>query len=133
MSGVIISYTGFYILDPIIGMAIAVVILFSTWGLLRDSIRLSLDGVPMGIDGDKVKDEMVAADPRVLEVHHLHIWALSTTENALTAHIVVDSMTGVDEIKHNIRHALKHLDIGHSTLEFELPGEKEHELCEDCR
>ena len=133
VSGVIISYTGFYILDPIIGMAIAVVILFSTWGLLRDSIRLSLDGVPMGIDGDKVKDEMVAADPRVLEVHHLHIWALSTTENALTAHIVVDSMTGVDEIKHNIRHALKHLDIGHSTLEFELPGEKEHELCENCR
>ncbi len=132
ISGIIISYTGFYILDPIIGMGIAVVILFSTWGLLRESMRLSLDGVPMGIDGDKVRQAMEAADPRVKEVHHLHIWALSTNENALTAHIVVDSMAGVDETKHNIRHALENIDINHSTLEFELPGEKELEACENC-
>lgn len=133
ISGVIISFTGFYILDPIIGIIIAVVILFSTWGLLRDSIRLSLDGVPMGIDGHKVHEAMEHADPRVKEVHHLHIWALSTTENALTAHVVVDTMEETESVKHNIRHTLEHMGIGHSTLEFELPGEKEHESCDNCK
>lgn len=132
ISGVVIYYTGFYILDPIIGIVIAVVILFSTWGLLRDSIRLSLDGVPMGIDGDTVRKAMENADTRIKEVHHLHIWALSTTENALTAHIVVNEPEGVEDIKHNVRHALEHIGIGHSTLEFELPGEKEHESCDNC-
>lgn len=132
ISGIIISFTGFYILDPIIGIIIAVVILISTWGLLRDSVRLSLDGVPPGIDTDEVKKSMYAGDPHIKGIHHIHIWALSTTENALTAHIVVDSLAGAEEVKHNLRHTLESMGIVHSTLELEQPGEMEHEKCECC-
>ena len=132
-SGLIITWTGWYIIDPIIGIAIAVVIFISTWGLLRDSIRLSLDGVPPGIDPAEIKDTILLADKRVREVHHIHIWPLSTTENALTAHIVVDPEDDRETLKHKIKEELTEHGIGHSTLEFELPGEKERENCCDCK
>ena len=132
VSGLIINWTDLYIIDPIIGIVIAVVILISTWGLLRDSLRLSMDGVPMGINTAEIEGVIKSADSRVKDVHHLHIWALSTTENALTAHLVIESGDGLDEIKHNVRDALREHGIGHSTLELELPGEKERESCSDC-
>ena len=84
-SGILISYTGWSIIDPLIGIVIACIIIYSTWSLLHDSIRLSLDGVPVGTDGEKIREQiMEVAD--VVECHHLHIWAISTTETALTAH-----------------------------------------------
>ena len=90
-SGIIIMYTGWSIVDPIIGLGIAVVIVISTWGLLRDSLRLSLDGVPVGIDINEIR-QIILDQTGVESCHHLHIWALRTTETALTAHIVIDNL-----------------------------------------
>lgn len=122
VAGIIISRTGWYIIDPIIGLIVAVVILISTWNLLHDSLRLTLDGVPTSIDSQKVV-EAIRALPGVDDVHHIHIWAISTTENALTAHIVLKQPEGMQEVKHLIRHRLEDFGIGHATLEFEVPGE----------
>lgn len=122
VAGIVISRTGWYIIDPIIGLIVAVVILISTWNLLHDSLRLTLDGVPTSIDSQKVV-KAIRALPGVDDVHHIHIWAISTTENALTAHIVLKQPEGVQEVKHLIRHRLEDFGIGHATLEFEVPGE----------
>ena len=120
-SGIIIMYTGWSIVDPIIGLGIAVVIVISTWGLLRDSLRLSLDCVPVGIDINEIR-QIILDQPGVESCHHLHIWALSTTETALTAHIVIDNMERMEEIKHLIKARLEEADIHHVTLEFECEG-----------
>lgn len=122
VAGIVISRTGWYIIDPIIGLIVAVVILISTWNLLHDSLRLTLDGVPTSIDSQKVV-EAIRALPGVNDVHHIHIWAISTTENALTAHIVLKQPEGMQEVKHLIRHRLEDFGIDHATLEFEVPGE----------
>ena len=122
VAGIVISRTGWYIIDPIIGLIVAVVILISTWNLLHDSLRLTLDGVPTSIDSQKVV-KAIRALPGVDDVHHIHIWAISTTENALTAHIVLTQPEGMQEEKHLIRHRLEDFGIGHATLEFEVPGE----------
>lgn len=122
VAGIVISRTGWYIIDPIIGLIVAVVILISTWNLLHDSLRLTLDGVPTSIDSQKVV-EAIRVLPGVDDVHHIHIWAISTTENALTAHIVLKQPEGMQEVKHLIRHRLEDFGIGHATLEFEVPGE----------
>ena len=84
LSGIIIAHTGWFIIDPIIGLVIAGIILISTWDLLHDSIRLSLDGVPSGINAEDIEKTLLS-DSRVIKLHHLHIWAISTTKNALTA------------------------------------------------
>ena len=122
VAGIVISRTGWYIIDPIIGLIVAVVILISTWNLLHDSLRLTLDGVPTSIDSQKVV-EAIRALPGVDDVHHIHIWAISTTENALTAHIVLKQPESMQEVKHLIRHRLEDFGIGHATLVFEVSVE----------
>jgi len=122
ISGVIISYTHWYIIDPIIGIAIAIVILVSTWNLLRDSLRLSLDGVPAGISAEKIRKLLLQVDG-VREIHHLHIWALSTTQNALTAHVVVASLEDGEAVKNRIKEILSEEHIPHATLELETAAE----------
>ena len=122
VAGIVISRTGWYIIDPIIGLIVAVVILISTWNLLHDSLRLTLDGVPTSIDSQKVV-KAIRALPGVDDVHHIHIWAISTTENALTAHIVLKQPESMQEVKHLIRHRIEDFGIDHATLEFEVPGE----------
>lgn len=112
---------------------IALVILFSTSKLLHDSLRLSLDGVPVGIDSERVRRSITETDPRIEDVHHVHIWAISTTQNALTAHVVVRSLDDAEELKHEIKHRLEHEGIGHATLEFELCGEHCAKECPECR
>ncbi|MCB9017662.1 MAG: cation transporter [Prevotellaceae bacterium] len=121
ISGIIIVHTGWYVIDPIIGLAVAGVIIYSTWGLLHDSLRLSLDGVPANIDPDCVSKEIQSIEG-VSSMHHLHIWAISTTENAMTTHIVISDIAKMEAIKHEIRHRLEHLNIHHVTLEFEKEG-----------
>lgn len=121
VSGFIIMYTGWYIVDPVIGMLIAVVIIVSTWRLLYDSLRLSLDGVPVGIDSGKVK-QAILETPGVADCHHLHIWALSTTETALTVHVVIDDVRRMEEVKHRLKHRLEEEGIHHVTLEVECKG-----------
>ena len=88
ISGVVIMLTGWSWIDPMVSLVIVAVILVSTWGLLRDSLHLSLDGVPATVNSSAVRSYL--ADQRgVTDVHDLHIWALSTTSVALTAHLVV--------------------------------------------
>ena len=121
IAGIIIHYTNWYWLDPVFSIIIAVVILLGTWSLLRHSLRLSLDGVPPDIDIQKIKDTAIKVNG-VLEIHHLHVWAISTTENALTAHIMVDekaTMQQIQQIKEHLKHELEHQKIHHVTLETE--------------
>ncbi len=118
VSGFVITATGWTLIDPILGMAIAVVILVSTWSLLSKSLRLSLDGIPEGVDIDRIGQTMSEV-PHVREAHHIHVWAISTTENALTAHVVIDEIARLEDIKEEIRHRLSHCGIAHATLEIE--------------
>ncbi len=131
ISGLAIKYTGIDIIDPIIGIVIAGIILFATWGLLRDSLRLVLDGVPANIDLKRI-EHIILDDSRVDCIHHLHIWAISTTQNALTAHIVVKTFEGSAELKHDIRHRLEEAGIQHATFELELPEEDCHDTNCSC-
>jgi cobalt-zinc-cadmium efflux system protein len=126
ISGAIILFTGWNIIDPIIGLLVAGVIIYATWGLLRDSLRLSLDGVPSGIKHDDI-EHIIRSVPGVESTHHLHIWALSTTETALTAHVVITDPLRMDTIKRQIKHTLYDKNITHATLEFET---KEFECAE---
>ncbi len=121
VSGLVIARTGWYVIDPVIGLLIALIIIYSTWGLLRDSLRLSLDGVPMGTDIGKVENA-IRKVPGVQDVHHLHIWAISTTETALTAHIVIKDTNQMETVKHEIKQELEHVGVQHATLEFETTG-----------
>lgn len=122
ISGIVIARTGWFIIDPIISIAIAVVILVSTWELLRDSMRLALDGVPEGIEVEEVAEAMRSAD-HVTDVHHLHIWAMSTTENALTAHVVIDDEHQAAEVRKTLKERLHEQGINHATIEIESGGD----------
>ena len=125
ISGIIISYTHWYRLDAIVSILVIIVILRGTWSLMADSFRLSLDAVPANVDITTVikKAQNVTG---VVDFHHVHIWAMSTTENALTAHLVVqnnidNSMLTV--IKNDLKHQLQHLNIHHITVETEFQNE----------
>lgn len=118
ISGVVIKYTGWFVIDPIVSIVIAIVILVSTWELLRDSMRLALDGVPEGIEVDEVVETMLGVD-HVTNVHHLHIWAMSTTENALTAHVVVDDEHEAFAVRKVLKEGLRQQGITHATIEIE--------------
>lgn len=120
--GIIIYYTRWYWMDSALSIAVAIAILVSTWQLLRDSLRLSLDGVPTDIHVDEVKNA-VAKIPGILDFHHIHIWALSTTENALTAHLVLPSTVSQEEereIRRQLKDVLARQNIRHITIETEL-------------
>ena len=118
ISGIVIALTGWTVIDPIIGIVIAGVILVSTWNLLSESIRMSMDAVPESIDVDAVTQQMESV-PGVHSIHHLHIWPISTTETALTAHVVVREGAEPEEVVHTLKHALGDLGIQHATLETE--------------
>lgn len=121
IAGIIIQYTHWYWLDPAFSVIIAFVILMGTWRLLSASLRLSLDGVPLNVNLQKIKETALNIKG-VLDIHHIHVWAISTTENALTAHITVaeqSTMQQVQAIKEELRHTLIHQNIHHVTLETE--------------
>ena len=121
VSGAIIFFTGWNIIDPIISFVIAFVILFSTWSLLKESIKLILDGVPHQLSNEHIQ-EVLLRHPKISSVHHVHIWALSSSENALTAHLVVEEGVSLEdfmEIKKQLKHTLFHEGIQHTTLEID--------------
>jgi len=131
ISGVIIYFTHLYWIDSAVSLIIAIVILRGTWSLLKDSLRLEMDGVPKEMDLEKIKVELLKGKG-VVDVHHMHVWALSTTENALTAHLVIDPeyVSTFNTIKHDLRHRLEHMDISHSTFEPEFSEEDcKHQDC----
>ncbi len=119
--GILIFYTGWNWVDPLIGLIIMIVILIGTWSLLSESFKLSVDAVPQDIDMEKIK-KLIGEQPNIVEAHHIHIWALSTTENALTAHISVNESLDFEEkmkLVRNLKHELMHNKIHHSTIEIE--------------
>ncbi len=119
LAGLIIIYTGWVLIDPISSLAIVAVILVGTWGLLRDSIGLVLDAVPRGIDPAAVQ-EFLEQLPGVAAIHHLHVWGLSTTETACTAHVVKNEPRLDDELLKRIAHELQErFGIEHTTIQFE--------------
>lgn len=130
VSGGLIWLTQWYWVDTVMSWIIVVVILLSTWKLLKDSVVLILDGVPADVDISKVMD-ILQTPPKVQSAHHVHIWGLSTSENALTAHLIVaqeSTFQDIVAIKKNIKHDLSHEGIQHTTLEIERDGEPCSEL-----
>ena len=130
VGGIIIYYTHLFWIDPLLSIIICLVIIASTWSLLKDSVRLSLDGVPTNVDLHEVK-ETIMKIAGVKDFHHLHVWAISTTQNAMTGHLVVSnefSNKQVSKLKQVIKHELEHLNIQHTTLETETEICKE-EVC----
>jgi cobalt-zinc-cadmium efflux system protein len=122
VAGVLILFTHWLWLDPVVSLVLAVVILVGTWGLLRDSVRLAMDAVPEAIDLTEVS-EYLAGLPSVLNVHHVHVWGLSTNEAALTAHLVLETRTTDNALLTRINHDLcERFGIGHATIQFEAPG-----------
>lgn len=119
IAGLLIIATGWQWLDPVISLAIALVILVGTWGLLRDSVNMALDAVPEGIDADAVTTYL-ATLPGVAGIHDLHIWAMSTTETALTAHLVLPTGGHEDALLARAGTELHdRFGIEHATLQIE--------------
>lgn len=122
LSGLVISRTGWALIDPLVGLVVAVVIVLSAWSLLRESLHLALDGVPAGIRVGDI-EKLLADDGEVAAVHHLHIWAISTTENALTAHVVLRDPARFGQVAPRLKARLREAGIAHATLEPEAaPG-----------
>jgi cobalt-zinc-cadmium efflux system protein len=118
-SGALIFYLGYNWIDPVISLVIAAVILLSTWGLLRDSLNLAVDAVPRNVDPEAVRDYLSAL-PGVREVHDLHIWAMSTTDTALTAHVVMDAFPDSDHYLDEVARVLQErFSINHPTIQLE--------------
>jgi cobalt-zinc-cadmium efflux system protein len=122
VAALLIMVTGWLWLDPAISLCIAAVVLVSGWELARDSLNLAMDAVPKGIDLPEVKDFLAGLDG-VLEVHDLHIWAMSTNETALTAHLVRPGGHD-DAFLHHVCAGLSlRFGIHHATLQVEVSGE----------
>ena len=121
VAGVIIRFRNWYWLDGAVSIAVLLVILVGTWSLLSASLRMSLDAVPSNVDKDQI-EEIILKVNGVESIHHMHIWAMSTTLNALTTHLVLNEKLTFDEkmkIVHDIKHELLHNNIHHATIELE--------------
>jgi len=119
VSGFVIWKFGLKWFDPMSSLLIALVIFWSTWGLLRDSLNLAIDAVPRGMDPTEVRD-WLAAQPGVEGMHDLHIWPMSTTETALTAHLLMSEPPEDDDFLHHIALQLEvKFKISHATFQIE--------------
>jgi len=126
VAGAIISYTGWTWLDPVTSLAIVAVIMVGTWGLLKKSLNLALDAVPEGIDSGNVKAFLLSL-PGVTGVHDLHIWGMSTTEVALTAHVVRPDGANDDAFLAALGKQLHdRFEIEHATVQVER-GDPAHQ------
>ena len=127
IGAIIISYTNLYWIDPLISLIIVVVITAGTWGLLKESLNLTLDAVPKNVDIDNVREYLSGLDG-VKNVHDLHIWPMSTTETALTVHLHMPNSNYEDEFIEMVNKDLQSkFRIDHATLQIE-----KSENCNDC-
>jgi cobalt-zinc-cadmium efflux system protein len=118
-AGVAVTLTGARWIDPATSLIITLVIAWGSWGLLREAVAMGLLAVPAGIDQAKVR-AFLESRPGVTAVHDLHIWPMSTTENAITAHLVMPGGYPGDLFLHDLAHALEHdFGIGHPTIQVE--------------
>ena len=128
LAGIIMFYTNWFWLDSVFSFVITIIIMIGTWSLLKESMRLSFDGVPKDINLADI-EETASSLSGIKEIHHIHVWAISTQENALTAHIVLADDTSVEDeknIKQELKHLFEHKNIQHVTLETE----RENAPCE---
>ena len=119
IAGAIILFTGWHWLDPTVSLLINAIIVYGTWGLLRDSFNLAMDAVPPGVNVADVR-RYLQSIPTITDAHHLHIWALSTTETALTVHLVKPDPLDDDGVLRRINQELtERFGIGHATIQLE--------------
>ena len=119
LGGIAILYTSLFWIDPAVSLVIVIVIIISTWGVFRDSFNLAMDGVPKGINIDEVRSFILQQDG-VSAVHDLHIWAMSTTQVALTTHLVRDTHEVDDQFLQQLSKALRiKFGIIHPTIQIE--------------
>ena len=119
VAGIVVMLTGAWWIDPAISLVITLVIGWGSWGLLREAVKMGLLAVPTGIDQAKVR-EFLESQAGVTAVHDLHIWPMSTTENAITAHLVMPGGYPGDAFLHELAHRLEHrFGIGHPTFQVE--------------
>lgn len=122
IAGVVILETGWVLIDPLMSVFIILLILMTSWSLLRDSINLAIDSVPGNIDIAAVKSYLSSLK-NVIQLHDLHIWSLSTTEVALSVHLIVDDALPVNFL-HDIQQQLHdHFEIEHSTIQIETKAD----------
>ncbi len=130
MSGIAINLTGMQWIDPAVSLAIAAVILVSTFNMLKESLFLSIDAVPESVDISAIEDGLSSV-PGVLGWHHLHVWPISTTENAATVHLVLEDVGCMEKVKSEARSVFGRAGVCHCTIECES-GDCRCEACE-CR
>lgn len=120
IAGIAIRYTHWQWLDPAVSLGISILVVAGTWGLLKDAVNLALDAVPAGIDTDKVHHYLASLEG-VSQVHDLHIWGMSTTETALTAHLVMPVGFPGDAFLHDVSDTLRErFKIAHVTIQIEI-------------
>jgi cobalt-zinc-cadmium efflux system protein len=125
VSGLVILATGLTWIDPVMSLLVVAVVVYGTWGLLRDSVHMALAAVPPGVDTQRIR-RYLAAQPGVADVHDLHVWALSTTESALSAHLVMPAgHPGDSVIDGMVRTLREQYAMHHATLQVDL-GTSEH-------
>lgn len=122
-AGIIIFFTHWNMLDPITSLIVAAIIIWGTWSLLKDSVTLAMDGVPSNVDAFAVETYLRSL-PNIIDLHDLHIWALSTTETALTVHLVSNTNQHSDQFLNMVAQRLKEkFRINHSTFQIEQKNE----------
>jgi cobalt-zinc-cadmium efflux system protein len=119
IAGIVIIYTGWFWLDSVVSLTLVIVVVFGTWDLLKESLKLTLNGVPKDINITEVKTYLLSLKG-VIDVHDLHIWAISTTETALTVHLVISERIENDLIYQSLKEELHHkFHISHTTIQIE--------------
>lgn len=124
IGAVVMRFTDFSIIDPLLSIAVAIFILINAIKTLKEILELLLEKIPHGIEIEEIKEHLLEIEG-VLDVHHIHIWSMDGQNNYATMHIVTNSNAG--EIKEKVRHELAEHNIGHATLEIEAEGEHCHE------
>lgn len=132
-AGAAILLTGKPWIDPLVSLAVNAAILAGTWGLLRDSLSMAMQAIPPGIDADRVQAFLLGR-PGVARLHDLHIWPMSTTDHAMTAHLVMPDGHPGDEVLAGMAESLRErFDIGHATLQIETSVDGPCHLACDAR
>jgi cobalt-zinc-cadmium efflux system protein len=121
VGGIIILLTGWYIVDPILSVLIAILIAFGAWKIVKQTISILMEGTPRGISLEEIIAE-IRSNNGVLNVHDLHVWSITSGKNALSCHVVLNNQISFQEsqvILREIEHKLQHLGIGHATIQME--------------